>query len=207
MKEGEFMDENKIGNIESIEMNGQVAIKSENSPFATSFYFDNYYDDKAVKKFIKSCERMIRHSTEYKLYIEQLRSNLSELNRDVVQGNITTLDADLEFHHYPFSLYDLIEIYMIKAMLEDRKITTYSVSRAIMDLHYKHHVGLVPLGKTNHELVHDGKLFISENQIFGNFKQFARDYDIAISMDLKAKLKDLKNYTEKDSPTDFMGII
>ena len=76
-----------------------------------------------------------------------------------------------------------------------------------MDLHYKHHVGLVPLSKTNHELVHDGKLFISENQIFGNYKQFVNNYDIAISTELRTKIKDLKEYTEKDSPTDFMGII
>lgn len=200
------MEENKIGNIESLEQNGQLGIKSENSPFATTFYFEEFYDDKLVKKFIKSTERCIRQSKEYKLYIEQLRSNFSELNRDSIQSNITTLDADLEFHHYPFSLYDLVETYMIHCMVNNIKFTTFSVAKKIMELHNEHKIGLVPLNKTNHELVHDGKIFISKKQIFGDYSSFMKEYDKSISLDMKNKIKEMEDNSNNNALTDFLGI-
>lgn len=38
-----------IGNIKTIANQDDFGIKSENSPFAESFYFADIYDDKAVK--------------------------------------------------------------------------------------------------------------------------------------------------------------
>ena len=200
-------DENKIGNIESLEKNGQIGIKSENSPFATTFYFDDFYNDKAVKKFIKSTERLIRQSKEYRSYIEQLRTNFTELNHDSIQANITTLDTDMEFHHYPLSLYDLVETQMIRYMVEDKKFTTFSVAKAIMDLHYRHLVGLVPLSPTNHELAHDGKLFLSAKQVFGNYKDYVKDNTKYISADLRNKISDMEKNSSANAPTDYLGII
>ena len=39
-------------------------------------------DDKAVKRFIQSTERLIRTSREYKAYIELLRTNIFALNHN-----------------------------------------------------------------------------------------------------------------------------
>ena len=55
---------------------------------------------------------MIRTSLEYKTYIELLRTNILELNRDSIMSNITTADTSMEFHHYPFSLYEIVETCM-----------------------------------------------------------------------------------------------
>ena len=65
---------------------------------------------KAYKKFIGNIERLIRSSREYKKYIELLRTNLSALNLDNILSNITNADAELEFHHYPFTLYDVVDV-------------------------------------------------------------------------------------------------
>ena len=53
-------EENKtvIGNIETVEIEGDFGIKANDSPFAVSFYFEDYYDDRAVKQFIKSVEKI-----------------------------------------------------------------------------------------------------------------------------------------------------
>ena len=76
-------------------------------------------------------------------------------------GNISTLDTDLEFHHYPFTLYDICEIVVMKGAADQKYESSFSAAKKIMDLHYKNIIGLVPLTKTNHELAHDGKIFLS----------------------------------------------
>ena len=43
-------------------------------------------------------------------------------------------------------------------------------------LHYKLLVGLIPLSKTVHQLVHDSKLFIPVDNVFGNWRQFVELY-------------------------------
>lgn len=202
-------EENKtvIGNIETVEIEGDFGIKANNSPFAVSFYFEDYYDDKVVKQFIKSVERMIRTSKEYKTYIELLRTNVFALNHDSIMTNITTADVDLEFHHTPFTLYDIVEIVILKHIAHNEKFTSFSLAKEIMNLHYKHKIGLCPLTKTTHELAHSGNLFISARQIFGDYKSFMSDYKDGVSANLIQKVASMEKMTEDDIPSDFRRLI
>ena len=52
------MEENKVGNITSIEADGQLAIKSDTNPYIAPFYFLEFFDEKAVKRFVKSTEKI-----------------------------------------------------------------------------------------------------------------------------------------------------
>lgn len=183
-----------------------LAIKSDGNIFAESYYFTDFYDDKAVKKFIKNIESLIRTSREYKNYIEQLRVNFPALNQDAVLGNISTLDTDLEFHHYPFSLYDIVEIIIYHGALNQNYESTFSAAKKVMDIHYKNKIGLVPLMKTNHELSHEGKIFLSTKQIFGNWEAFLSEYSQVISPELKNSIKDLQKRSNENLPVDFRGL-
>jgi hypothetical protein len=138
-----------------------ISIKSDGNIFSEQYYYSDFFDEKGTRKFIKNIESLVRTSREYKNYIEQLRTNFSHLNQDAVMGNISTLDTDLEFHHYPFTLYDVCEIVVMKGAIDQKYESSFSAAKKIMDLHYKNIIGLVPLTKTNHELAHDGKIFLS----------------------------------------------
>lgn len=201
------MDENKIGNISTVENDSALGIKSDNSPFATSFYFNDFYDDKAVKKFIKNTEKLIRQSREYKDYLERLHTNVHALNHDNLLFNINTSDVDIEFHHYPFTLYELVEICIVKFMVEGIDFTTFKVAKEVMSWHYKHLIGLVPLTKTMHELAHKGSVFISSRQIFGDYKGFASINDKYLSYDIKENLKNLEEMSVKGIPSDYKGLL
>ena len=204
------MEENKkqaIGNIESISVGNNFGLKAVDSPFAESFYFEDYYDDKIVKKFIKNVEKLVRTSREYKSYIELLRTNVNQLNHDNILSNITTADVDLEFHHYPFSLYDIIEICMTRHLVLTNKFTSFQIAKEVMDLHFKHKIGLVPLTKTMHELAHSGNLFISEKQVFGDYKTFMTDYNNGISKDLKEKIQLFEEMSKNKTPSDIKGLL
>ena len=198
--------ENVIGNINTIENETEVGLQSSSSPFCQTFYFEDYYDDKAVKAFIKSVEKLIRTSIEYKTYIEELRTSVFELNRDVVLHNITNADTSLEFHHYPLNLYEIVETCILHHVVNNEKFTSFSLAKEIMDLHFKHKIGIVPLSKTNHELAHSGNLFISKHQIFGNYEKFIEEYGDGLSIDIKNNLALLDKYTEDNVPIDFKGL-
>lgn len=182
-----------------------LSIKSDGNIFSEQYYYSDFFDEKGTRKFIKNIESLVRSSREYKNYIEQLRTNFSHLNQDAVMGNISTLDTDLEFHHYPFTLYDICEIVVMKGATDQKYESSFSAAKKIMDLHYKNIIGLVPLTKTNHELAHDGKIFLSTKQIFGNWEEFYNQYLKYISVENKNKIKDLKEKSEANLPTDFMG--
>lgn len=200
-------NENSIGNIEPIEVGDNFGIKANDSPFAESFYFEDYYDDKLVKRFIKSVEKMVRTSREYKAYIELLRTNIHALNHDNILSNITTADVEMEFHHYPFSLYDIIEICMLQHIVAGEKFTSFMISKEVMDLHFKHQIGLVPLTKTMHELAHSGNIFISNKQVFGNYKNFMKFYSNGISRDLQDKIKEFEEMSKNNTPSDVKGLL
>lgn len=202
------MEDNKvIGNINTVSTENTLGIQSENSPFAESFYFVDVYDDTAVKKFIKATERLIRQSREYKTYIEELRTNVHQLNYDNILSNISTGDVDLEFHHYPFSLYDIVSIVMLKNLVDEKPFTSFSIAKEVMELHYKHYIGIVPLTKTMHELAHSGSIFIALKQVFGDFRTFMKEYDSGVSYDLKNKIKHLDEYIEVGVVSDFKGLL
>ena len=182
-----------------------LSIKSDGNIFSEQYYYSDFFDEKGTRKFIKNIESLVRTSREYKNYIEQLRTNFSHLNQDAIMGNISTLDTDLEFHHYPFTLYDICEIVVMKGAVDQKYESSFSAAKKIMDLHYKNIIGLVPLTKTNHELAHDGKIFLSTKQIFGNWEEFYNQYLKYISVENKNKIKDLKEKSEANLPTDFQG--
>lgn len=198
---------NAVGNVSSVELNGQIGIKSDSSPFAECLYFQDFYDENAVKKFTKNVERLIRTSREYNDYIALLRTNCSELNHDNILHNITNSDVDLEFHHYPFSLFDIVSIVMNNHVIDGKKFTSFSLAKEIMKLHYEHKIGLVPLTKTMHELAHDGKLFLSTKQIFGDYKSFIKEYEKGITAEQIIGLEELEKLSNDGIPSDIGGIL
>jgi hypothetical protein len=200
------MEENKIGNIEFAEVNGNPVVKSEGGVFAESFYFSKFYEEKEYKKLIKSIEKTIRISKEYKKYVELLRTNVSALNLDNILTNITNADTELEFHHYPVTLFDIVDIVCINKFMNKENFTSFQIAKEVMSLHYENLIGLVPLTKTNHELAHEGSLFISKKQIFGDYDSFLEKYDKSVSTDIKEFLKTLSDDTDGDRVSDPKGI-
>lgn len=199
--------ENSIGNIHPIEAGDSFGIKSENSPFAESFYFEDFYDDKIIKKFVKSVEKLIRTSREYKGYIENLRTNVFALNHDSMLGNITTADVDLEFHHYPFTLYEIVEVVMLQHVVDKKPFTSFSIAKEIMELHNRHLIGIVPMVKTMHELAHSGEIFISQSQIFGDYKNFMIQYKNGVTIDMQNKINTMEYYSQNGAPSDYKGLL
>lgn len=194
-----------IGNLNFDEEN--LVLHSDRNIYCESFYFMDAYDDTLLKKFIKSTEKLVRGSKEYKKYIELLRTNITALNYDSVMSNISDNDAALEFHHYPLTLYDNIEVLVMSHLINKDKITTFSVAKEIMEAHFNNEIGLVSLSKTNHELAHLNSIFINKNQIYGKYKDFIEKHKQGVSLDLLEKVDRMEKMSDANVATDFKGIL
>lgn len=170
---------NEVNNVISLNKGEDVVIarKGDSKNVIGSFYFSQWSEAKEVKAFIKNVEKQIRTSKEYKHYLGHLNNEIG-IHSCSVFGNLSD-DIEgltLEFHHYPFTLYDIVEICMNKRILNDEKFTSMDIVDEVLMLHQLNEVGLVKLSKTAHELVHAGKIFIKLESIFGDVNKFIENY-------------------------------
>ena len=176
---------------------------------------ENILHQKDKIKFIKKVERAVRSSLEYKEYIKYLKDYVDMRNCTYLKG-ITNRDGkkiSIEIHHEPFTLFDLSQIIMDKHIALDEPLRVLTVAEETMKIHFQNLVGLLPLSATVHELVHNGKIFIPLQVLYGSYIGFLEKYDEYITEDLKEVLKtklllskDLSNMDNSVLETRFMYI-
>lgn len=164
-------------------------------------YTVSFANDRSRTKFIKSVERLVRSSLEYRDYIQYLKENVgmdacaffSNINRD------NNKRVRIEVHHAPLTLYDICDTILKKYENLGMKICALDIAEEAMQLHYKNMVGLIPLSKTLHEVIHSDnseKLIIPASAIYGNYKQFLKEYSDYISDFMYEKYEKLINDTK-----------
>ena len=196
---------NNIANI-NIDTNN-LSIQSNKNIFCESFYFIDIYNENAYKKFIKQTERLVRKSKEYNKYIEVLRTNIPALNYDSILSNISNADASLEIHHYPLTLYNIVEIILNDKLIKKEKVTSFSIAKEVMQCHFKNMIGLVSLSTTNHELAHTQSIFLNKKQIFGDYNRFLTEYSAGVNTDIREKIERLNKMSDDNIAIDFKGIL
>ena len=139
-----------------------------------------YQTTKDRDKYIKTVEQTIRKSFEYRTYIQFLKQNL-DMGRCIVLKNIKASSAgkhySIEIHHEPFTLYDIVGTILNKRDQLGQPVDALSIADEVMGLHYEGKIGLIPLSKTMHELVHSGRIFIPLQYIYQDYVAFAKEYE------------------------------
>jgi hypothetical protein len=161
----------------------------------------NMEDEKDYEKFISDCERLVRRSFEYKALLKYLRDNCG-MNKCAYYKDITNAEdfsIKIEIHHYPFSLYDIVDAVTKKRKYYGEYISLEAVSKEVMLLHYRTMVGLIPLSETVHELFHNNKLFIPVDRVFGRYKLFVDYYSPFIDEKKLDALNRIEKYTAENS--------
>lgn len=134
-------------------------------------------DEKSKINFVKYIEKIIRGSFEYKKMIEFLRDKI-DMNHCAFFKDVNNKinGITIEIHHEPFSLYDVTYIVLQMYMDEGYPLKPSNIAEEVMLLHFFGMIGLIPLSKTVHELVHDSQIFIPITHVFGNVEKFYRQY-------------------------------
>lgn len=169
--------------------------------------------DKDRVKYIKRVEGVIRTSLEYKEYIRYLKEFIG-LDSCVFFQNVTSNSTKgnrskvhIEIHHEPLTLYDITNTVYQKYMDTGEPINDLVIAEEVMKLHYENKVGLVPVSKTAHEMVHNSsKLFVPLTMCYGEYSKFFEEYEEWIDDSLYEKLQLKQEMTEKITPETFDAI-
>jgi hypothetical protein len=159
-------------------------------------------DPKEYVKFIRNTEKMIRQSVEYRRYVNFLKTEL-DLTSCTFLSNININEmkrVSLEFHHYPFSLFDIVSTVLTYNQHfhgPGWSPCIFDLAEEVVEIHYSNKIGLVPLAETVHELAHSGAIFIPLNLVFGDVSSFIKKYKLGMSDELKNQLSSLIDMTER----------
>lgn len=156
------------------------------------------YDDKDYKKYIAEVEKVVRQSPEYKWMIEYLR-NYMDMDKCAFFQNVTNAERSkmrIEIHHSPFTLYDIVVTVIQKRIYYKEDMDVEMVAREVMILHYKLMVGLIPLSRTPHELVHSQYLFVPLQNVMGRYDLFIDYYKEFMPPELLDTYERIESYSK-----------
>lgn len=181
-------------------------------------YYVPMNNDKDKYKFIKKVESIVRSSTEYRDLISFLKEHM-DLDKCIFFQNISKESnskkkISIELHHEPFTLFDIVRVVVDKAIADGEPINDLLIADTVLNLHYENKVGLVPVSKTAHELLHPNgevenqKLFVPLNLVYGKYSEFLEEYADVIDEDddLLYKLSRKLEMTNKLTPESFDAI-
>lgn len=174
-------------------------------------YYVPLSNDKERHKFISRVEKVVRSSLEYRDYINFLKEHIG-LDSCVFFQNVGGSGnkknrISVELHHEPFTLYDIVATVLTKYIDEGLPINDLMISDEVMELHYTNKVGLVPLSKTAHQVIHNStKLIVPLNMVYGEYSSFLEDYEPYINDSLYEKLEQKMDMTKNLTPESFESI-
>jgi len=186
-------------NIIIVDKNQTNTLKLNNIPEYDFLVWD-LEDDKDLKKFYTTIEKEVRGSFEYREMIQYLRNNYNMNECSFIKvSNKDNFNIKIEIHHYPFTLYDIVLIVYRKRIYYQESLDVQMVAKEVTMLHYKLLVGLIPLSKTVHQLVHDGKLFIPVYNVLGRYRVFVDIYKPFCEPEQLETLERIERYSQDES--------
>ena len=191
-----MIDPVNLFKIDVINKNGAVFNVNELPPNDTEEY--DLEDDKDFKKFVSDVEKEVRDSFEYRELVKYYKQN-KEMNQGLDFENIISENGNkikIEIHHSPFTLYDICIIVINKRMFYKESLDLEMVAKEAAQLHYKSMVGLIPLTQTEHQLVHNGYLFVPTTNVDGRYNLFIDYYKEFMSPEQLDVIDRIEEYTK-----------
>ena len=184
-----------------------VYVRSDDSPFELPLYQSTrIVAAEGKSKFIKAAVRCVRQSKEYKMYLGHLRQDHKMDTCSFQPGIVLDEDVELEFHHCPLTLYDVCHVVFDHLIEKGGRCTTLSLADEVVNEHFEERIGLVPLTRTNHALVHNGMLRIHPLQVYGRWLEFIRRYSSGVSDGIMEKLVEHLRTSNEDVAKVAKGI-
>ena len=189
--------------LEAIRIHGgnddELYLSAEGSFFEASFMTDRIVTAEESVRFIKKIEALIRGSVEYKGFISYLRNDLC-LDRCSFLSKLDmgTDEITLEMHHAPINLFQIVDIVINHRLNRSQPVTSMSVADEVMRMHYENKVGIVPLSRSAHKLVHAGVLNIHPAMVHGDWMGLLRDYPDGVTEELVNRLIEFTRVSVED---------
>ena len=168
--------------------------------------------EKQKIKFIKRIEGIVRSSMEYRDYVAYCKENM-DMNSCAFLSNVVQEKSrghrriSIELHHDPFTLLDIVWTVLNKYEDEGLPYNDLIIADEVLEMHYANMVGLVPLSKTMHQMVHNSdKIKIPLYMVYGQYSEFVEKYGDYMEPELLEKLEKKVAYTKSVTKEDFDAI-
>ena len=164
---------------------------------------------KEFERYIKDVKYEVRNSFEYREMIKYLK-NYGGMDRSGISPMIASTDTNkikIEIHHTPLVLEDIVKIVYEKRLSNHEDLSVQMVAKEVLECHYRCIVGLYPVTATEHELIHNGYLFIPPSDVFGRYDLFLEKYDQYIDPTDKETIEKIKSYESSFDPNEQNKII
>ena len=155
-------------NVEGLEL------YSDNYPFRLSLRIRNFEADSDFKKFVRSCENIIRKSVEYRLWVAYIKDVL-QINTCMIT-NERMDEVTLDVHHHIPSLFLLLKALINEKIEREEVFSTFDIALQAIEVHFSNRIGYAVLLKSMHEKFHNGFLSIPIELIRGDYRWFLDNY-------------------------------
>jgi hypothetical protein len=152
----------------------KLELHSDHYPFNLSLRTSAFENEADYKKFILSCEALIRRCREFRLWKKYLSDILGI--QECFVTHETMEDVSIEIHHHVPSLYILVSALVNKHIEEESAFCSFDICTEAIELHYANRIGYVALLRSIHEKFHNGKLAIPISLVRGNYQYFMENY-------------------------------
>lgn len=159
-----------------LENDQENVFKIENSPFELSLRITQFNDDKEEIKFIKSVEKMVRFSPEYRLWVEYIIDTLGQ-NKCEFTGELKS-ETSVDVHHHPICLYTIVKTLIDDKLKKKEAFCTFDIARDVIELHFQNKVGYVLMLSSLHEKYHNGFMQIPIEFVSGDYKYLLTHYEM-----------------------------
>ena len=176
-------------------------------------YYVNILSEKDRSRYISRIEKIVRSSEEYRDYIRYVKDSM-ELDSCIFFNKVSSSKekgnrghVSVEIHHDPITLYDIVATVLRKFENEGKPLDDLMIADEVMMLHYENEVGLVPVSKTAHEILHNSdKLFVPLNMVYGEYSRFLSDYEPYIDEAVYDKIERRVIMTKKMTADKFESL-
>ena len=189
--------------IEDVRDSNGTTLKVEELPPYDQEDYD-LSNGKDFAKFIKDVKAEVRNSFEYREMVKYLKE-YGGMDRSGTNPNISNSDSNrvkIEIHHTPFVLEDIVKIVYEKRLFYHENLSVEMVAKEVMECHYKLLIGLYPVTATEHELLHNGYLYIPPQNVFGRYDLFVTLYKPFIDPELLETLEDVEEHQKVFNPSN-----
>lgn len=175
----------------------ELYLSAEGNFFEEAFVTDRIVTAEEQVRFIKKIEALVRGSREYKAYIGYLRNDLGMDRCSVLPNLDTTAGVTLEFHHAPLNLFQIVDIIINHRLSRGQPVTSLSVADEVMRMHAENLVGLIPVSRSVHKLIHAGALTVHPAMVHGDWLGFLKAYPDGVTEDIISAMLRFVSVTEQ----------
>lgn len=131
---------------------------------------------KEYEQFIKSVEKLVRISQEYRLWINYIVEHLGHSTCMFTKETIN--ECPVQVHHHPVTLYTVTKGVVNQLLTKEIEFSSFDVATKVIELHFQNKVGYVVMLSDLHAKYHSGFLNVPIEFVNGDYKYILQNYSI-----------------------------